>query len=149
MVRQTEKIRAAIVGGSGYTGGELLRILEGHPKIQVDAVTSRKQHNRSVSKVHPNLRGKTDLKFIDPQELSRKTCQLDILFLSTPHGESMKLIDDYYQVGKIVDLSADFRLKSADDYQKWYGKKHLKPHIFTVFKLFITLRGMFSKSSRR
>lgn len=133
MVRQTEKIKAAIVGGSGYTGGELLRILEGHPKIQVEAVTSRKQHNRSVSKVHPNLRGQTDLKFIDPQELSRKTGQLDILFLRTPHGASMKLIDDYHQVGKIVDLSADFRLKDPDDYPKWYGKKHLKPEFLSKF----------------
>lgn len=133
MVRQTENIRAAIVGGSGYTGGELLRILEGHPKIKLEAVTSRKQRNRSVSKVHPNLRGQTDLKFIDPQELSTKIDHLDILFLSTPHGSSMKLIDDYRQVDKIVDLSADFRLKDPEDYQKWYGKEHLKPHILSKF----------------
>ncbi len=126
----TEKRRAAIVGGSGYTGGELVRILVNHPKIELVGVTSRKNEGRSVSKIHPNLRDKTDLGFIHPEDLSSEFSGLDLLFTALPHGKSMELMEDYLPLSdKIVDLSGDFRLNDPDEYETWYGKEHSAPEL--------------------
>lgn len=134
MTNKGDTIKAAVVGGSGYTGGELLRILVGHPKIEVAFVTSRKYQKRSVSKVHPNLRDQTDLKFTHPQDLSDKCAQIDLLFSSLPHGKSMELIDGFLEIAdRIVDLSADFRLQDEEDYLKWYGREHAKPNLIRKF----------------
>ena len=117
-------IKASIVGGSGYTGGELLRLLIAHPKVQVAQVTSRSQLGRYTYQVHPNLRGQTDLKFTDPQDL----VAVDVLFLALPHGQAQEKIAEYAQIAtRIIDLSADFRLVDADDYQRWYGQDHRAP----------------------
>ena len=117
-------IKASIVGGSGYTGGELLRLLIAHPKVQVAQVTSRSQLGRYAYQVHPNLRGQTDLKFTDPQDL----LAVDVLFLALPHGQAQERIAEYAQIAtRIIDLSADFRLVDADDYQRWYGQDHRAP----------------------
>ena len=84
-----EKIRVSIVGGSGYGGGEVLRLLLDHPHVEVGQVTSRQQAGVFIHSVHPNLRGRTRLQFVPPQEL--ENC--DVLFLCLPHGESVKMID--------------------------------------------------------
>ncbi len=114
-------IEVAIVGASGYTGGELLRILLNHPQVEIKTATSDSNAGRSVSKVHPNLRKATDLKFIKTSELG----SYDLIFTAVPHGIAMKNMRTYMKhAGKIVDLSADFRLKNPKEYEKWYGHKH-------------------------
>lgn len=117
-------ITASIVGGSGYTGGELLRLLTFHPEVEVTQITSRKQAGKYSYQVHPNLRNHSTLKFIPPSEL--EPC--DILFLSLPHGESQKNIEAWVDLGeRIIDLSGDFRLNSAEEYKSWYGNSHIAP----------------------
>jgi len=109
-------VTAAVVGGSGFTGGELLRLLDGHPEFEPVQATSRSYENRTVGHVHPNLRG-LDLRFSSPDELEG----VDVLFAATPHGVSMERIDDFRDAaGTVVDLSADFRLPTADYYEEWY-----------------------------
>lgn len=117
-------IRAAIVGGSGYTGGELLRLLLGHPQVEITQVTSRSRLGEYVYQTHPNLRKRTQLQFCDPQTL--QPC--DVLFLALPHGQAQGEIERYAALGeRIIDLSADFRLRSAEVYQHWYGHPHAAP----------------------
>ncbi len=126
----TETIRAGVVGGSGYTGGELVRILTDHPAVNLVGVTSRKNQGRTVSKLHPNLRGETGLNFVHPEDLSEEFSHLDLLFTALPHGKSMELMEDYLPLAdRIVDLSGDFRLKGPEEYQKWYGKEHVSPEL--------------------
>ncbi|MEA5079848.1 MAG: N-acetyl-gamma-glutamyl-phosphate reductase [Anaerolineaceae bacterium] len=117
-------ISVSIVGGSGYGGGELLRLLLGHPQVEVKQVTSRSHLGEYVYQVHPNLRKRTLLKFCDPASLE----PVDVLFLALPHGEAQKKINEYAALaGKIVDLSADFRLKDAKTYEAWYHQQHTAP----------------------
>ncbi|MBW8010738.1 MAG: N-acetyl-gamma-glutamyl-phosphate reductase [Chloroflexi bacterium] len=117
-------VTASIVGASGYTGGELLRLLIFHPEIEVTQITSRKLAGKYSYQVHPNLRNHSTLKFIAPSQL--EPC--DILFLALPHGESQKSIEAWDDLGKhIIDLSADFRLNSAAEYENWYGTSHSAP----------------------
>lgn len=117
-------IRATIVGGSGYTGGELLRILIAHPEVEVVQVTSRSHLGEYVYQVHPNLRKQTMLKFSDPEMLE----PTDLLFLALPHGQAQHKIDKLAQVAPtIIDLSADFRLHNPQDYEKWYASPHAAP----------------------
>ncbi len=114
-------IQAGILGGSGYTGGELLRLLHFHPSVDLVQITSRERAGRFVHAVHPNMRGVSRLKFIHPDAL--EAC--DLLFLALPHGESARNIEKYAGIApKLIDLSADFRLDSAEEYQRWYGEKH-------------------------
>jgi len=118
-------IRAAIIGGSGYAGGEVLRLLLDHPQVEVVQVTSRRHLGEYVYQVHPNLRKRTMLKFSDAAQLEK----VDVLFLALPHGEAQHQIDQL--AGKaeyIIDLSADFRLHRAEDYLRWYGSAHAAPH---------------------
>lgn len=120
----SSKIRASIVGGSGYGGGEVLRLLLDHPNVEVAQVTSRQQAGVFIHSVHPNLRGRTKLQFVPPQELEK----CDVLFLCLPHGESVKMIDRATSLAeRVIDLSADFRLKYAASYQQWYGEPHPSP----------------------
>lgn len=129
-----ENITAGVVGGSGYTGGELLRILVNHPHFNVEAVTSRSNEGRSVSKLHPNLRDLTDLNFIHPDDMKDETDDLDLLFTALPHRKSMELVGEYLDLAdKIVDLSGDFRLNSVDEYKRWYGKTHVHPRLNDEF----------------
>ena len=117
-------IRAGVVGGSGYAGGELVRLLLGHPEVQLDYVTSTRHAGEFVHQVHPNLRQQTRLKFTSPQQLE----PTEALFLALPHGEAQQDIDRFAGLApRLVDLSADFRLRSADDYQRWYGAAHAAP----------------------
>jgi len=122
-------VRAGIIGGSGYVGGELLRLLLFHPQVEVTTVTSRKYAGEFVFGVHPNLRGATQLKFL-PMNLSDIAKNCDLVFTATPHGSSVNLVPKLLEMGlKVIDMSADFRLKNPDDYVKWYGWEHAHPEL--------------------
>ena len=119
-----EPISVSIVGASGYTGGELLRLLLDHPHVAVNQVTSERNAGTFVHFTHPNLRGRTKLQFVSAADV--EPC--DLLFLCLPHGSAMEKIEHYAGLAeRIVDLSADFRLRNADDYVRWYGKPHTNP----------------------
>jgi LysW-gamma-L-alpha-aminoadipyl-6-phosphate/LysW-L-glutamyl-5-phosphate reductase len=125
-----DKIKVSIVGASGYTGGELLRLLLFHPNVDVKQVTSESYTGKFVHKIHPNLRKSTQMKFVSASEVE----QCDLLFLCLPHNSSQNKIDHYKKlVPKIIDLSADFRLKDAAEYEKWYGHKHSRPELLNEF----------------
>ena len=117
-------ITVGIVGASGYTGGELLRLLLSHPQVQVTQVTSEHHLGEYVYSLHPNLRKRTMMRFVSRQSL--QPC--DVLFLALPHGEPQKEIERYTALAsKLVDLSADFRLRDPALYQRWYGGAHQAP----------------------
>lgn len=117
-------LKAAIVGASGYAGGELLRLLLMHPEVEVTQITSERYAGQYAYFVHPNLRGWTDLCFVRMADL--KPC--DVLFLALPHGEVMGKINELASMAeRIVDLSADFRLRNPEDYPRWYGHPHAAP----------------------
>ena len=118
------RLRVSIVGASGYAGGELLRLLLGHPQVAVAQATSESNFGKYVYSVHPNLRGRTALTFSQAAEV--QPC--DLLFLALPHGEAMQHIERWAQIApRIVDLSADFRLRDAAGYPHWYGHEHTSP----------------------
>lgn len=117
-------MRVSIVGASGYVGGELLRLLLQHPDVQVAQATSGRNAGRYLYQVHPNLRGITTLQFIHPDKL--EPC--DLLFLALPHGEAARAIERYSALAeRIVDCSADFRLRDPAAYLHWYGEEHPAP----------------------
>ena len=119
-----DRLSTAIVGASGYTGGELLRLLLDHPRFDVRQVTSERLDGQFVHFTHPNLRRRTALKFVRSEALAR----VDLLFLCLPHGSAAGRIDHFATLAdRIVDLSADFRLRRADDYPRWYGSPHAAP----------------------
>jgi N-acetyl-gamma-glutamyl-phosphate/LysW-gamma-L-alpha-aminoadipyl-6-phosphate reductase len=116
--------RVSIIGGSGYAGGELLRLLLDHPEVEVAQVTSERNTGHYVHALHPNLRKRTALKFSSLSTL--EPC--DFLFSALPHGEAMGRIDRLAALApKLVDLSADFRLRDAAQYARWYGAPHIAP----------------------
>lgn len=123
-------IAASIAGASGYSGGELLRLLLGHPDFEVSQATSERHAGRFVHGVHPNLRGLTRLKFSSLAELA----PCDVLFLCLPHGETAERIDDFLRLApRLIDLSADFRLRDPADYDTWYGRAHPCPDLLPEF----------------
>jgi N-acetyl-gamma-glutamyl-phosphate/LysW-gamma-L-alpha-aminoadipyl-6-phosphate reductase len=124
------RVKASIVGGSGYAGGELLRLLLSHPEVEVAQVTSERRAGKRVVGVHPNLRKQTDLIFVRLEDL--KPC--DVLFLALPHGSSNIRIDQFLERSPvIVDLSSDFRLRDPLDYPRWYGHEHPRPELLADF----------------
>lgn len=123
-------IRAAIAGASGYTGGELIRLLHFHPEVEVTQVTSERLAGKLVHNAHPNLRKVSKLKFKALDEL--EPC--DLLFLCLPHGRAMESFDAFRALApKIIDLSGDFRLRDPSDYDTWYGKTHPRPELLSEF----------------
>lgn len=125
-----DKLRVSIIGGSGYTGGELLRLLLFHPGAEIKQITSERNAGKLVTKLHPNLRSVTKLKFSSVEEL--ESC--DLLFLCLPHGHAMQKIDLFKSLaGKIIDLSGDFRLREAAAFEKWYGHEHSNPGLLKEF----------------
>jgi N-acetyl-gamma-glutamyl-phosphate/LysW-gamma-L-alpha-aminoadipyl-6-phosphate reductase len=123
-------IKVSIVGASGYTGGDLLRILLFHPQVEIQQVTSERNAGRLVSSVHPNLRKISRHKFVTVAEL--EPC--DVLFLGLPHGQMMNRLDDFEQLADtLIDLSADFRLSDSDAFENWYGKPHSCPQKLAEF----------------
>jgi N-acetyl-gamma-glutamyl-phosphate/LysW-gamma-L-alpha-aminoadipyl-6-phosphate reductase len=122
-------LKVSIVGGSGFTGGELLRILATHPNVEIKIVTSRKYVGEYVHRVHPNLRGILDIQFTDPST-SKIAEESDVVFLCTPAGVSAKITPEFLEAGvKVIDLSPDFRLKDPKEYERWYGWKHPRPDL--------------------
>jgi N-acetyl-gamma-glutamyl-phosphate/LysW-gamma-L-alpha-aminoadipyl-6-phosphate reductase len=122
-------LRIGIIGGSGYVGGELLRLLLLHPQVEVTTVTSRASVGEYIFNLHPNLRGLTQLKFV-PQDIEALRENCDLVFTATPHGGSVNLVPKLLEAGlKVIDMSADFRLKNPSAYETWYGWKHAHPEL--------------------
>jgi N-acetyl-gamma-glutamyl-phosphate/LysW-gamma-L-alpha-aminoadipyl-6-phosphate reductase len=116
--------RVSIAGASGYAGGELLRLLLEHPQVTLAQVTSESRAGRLAHTVHPNLRGRTELKFVPAATL--ESC--DLLFLALPHGEAAARMEELAGLApRIIDLSADFRLRDPARYRRWYGEEHPRP----------------------
>ena len=119
-------IKVGIVGGTGYTGVELLRLLLGHPQVQLSVITSRAEAGVPVADLYPNLRGHTDLAFSEPDLGSLSRC--DLVFFATPHGVAQSLVPDLLDAGvRVVDLSADFRIRDVEIWAQWYGQAHACP----------------------
>jgi N-acetyl-gamma-glutamyl-phosphate reductase len=121
-------ITIGIVGGTGYTGVELLRLLAAHPEAQVRAITSRKDAGTRVADMFPSLRGRYDLAFADPADARLGDC--DVVFFATPHGVAMAQARELAAAGtKVIDLAADFRLQDPAVFQQWYGMPHACPDL--------------------
>ena len=121
-------IKVGIVGGTGYTGVELLRLLARHPQVELRVITSRSEVGTAVSAMFPNLRGVVDMAFsdIDPSQLH----QCDVVFFATPNGIAMTMVRDLLDAGvRVIDLAADFRLADADVWEQWYGVPHACPEL--------------------
>jgi N-acetyl-gamma-glutamyl-phosphate reductase len=123
-----QKLRVGIVGGTGYTGVELLRILARHPHVDLEVITSRGEEGTPVASLFPNLRGVVDIAFSSPDVRPLGAC--DVVFFATPNGTAMTQARDLLDRGtSIIDLAADFRLKSAVDWAAWYGVPHACPEL--------------------
>jgi len=121
-------IKVGIVGGTGYTGVELLRLLAPHPQVRLEAITSRAEAGMAVSALFPNLRRAVDLAFSDPKDAPLKTC--DVVFFATPNGVAMQQTRELVDAGvRVIDLAADFRIKHIPTWEKWYGMKHACPDL--------------------
>lgn len=126
------QISVGIVGGTGYTGVELLRILSRHPLVIVKYLTSRSEAGKSVSEIFPSLRGVCDLAFCDmtDETMAMMARDCDVVFFATPHGVAMAHTPALVAQGiKVIDLGADFRLQSLDEFEQWYGMAHTCPGI--------------------
>jgi N-acetyl-gamma-glutamyl-phosphate reductase len=121
-------IKVGIVGGTGYTGVELLRLLAQHPEVELAAITSRGEAGTAVSDMFPNLRGRVDVKFSDPKDAPLDRC--DAVFFATPNGIAMQQARALLDAGvRVIDLAADFRIKDIAVWEKWYGMTHASPDL--------------------
>jgi N-acetyl-gamma-glutamyl-phosphate reductase len=119
-------VKTGIVGGTGYTGVELLRLLAAHEQAEVVAITSRAENGRRVDDLFPNLRGHYDLAFSEPDVAELSAC--DVVFFATPHNVAMNMVPELLAAGaRVIDLSADYRLRDAAVWSKWYGEPHASP----------------------
>lgn len=119
-------IKVGIIGGTGYTGSELLRILLRHPQVEVTAITSRGEAGQPVAGLFPNLRGATDLHFSDPGAAGPEACQ--VVFSATPNGVAMTQAERLLESGvRMIDLGADFRIRDRRTWEQWYGMSHTCP----------------------
>src|SRR6188472_89351 len=124
-------MKIGVIGASGFVGGELLRLLVTHPNVDVSVVTSRQRVGEYVHRIHPSLKGFISLTFSE-LNLDKLTDACDVVFVSVPHGKSNKIVNELFKRGiKIIDLSADFRLKNPEDYVKWYGWEHPYPEMLS------------------
>jgi len=123
-----KKLKIGIVGGTGYTGVELLRLLAQHPHCELKIITSRQEAGTPVAGMFPNLRGYVDLDFTAPSDDALKAC--DIVFFATPNGVAMQQARTLFDAGvRIIDIAADFRIKDIAVWEKWYGTKHACPEL--------------------
>src|SRR5574343_1292013 len=123
---QNNKIKVGIVGGTGYTGVELLRLLAIHPQVELVCITSRGEAGQPVSDMFPSLRGYVDLAFTDPAQADLKSC--DVVFFATPNGIAMQQARELLDAGvRVIDLAADFRIRDVAEWEKWYGMTHACP----------------------
>ncbi|MGE5526714.1 MAG: N-acetyl-gamma-glutamyl-phosphate reductase [Rhodospirillaceae bacterium] len=122
------KIKVGIVGGTGYTGVELLRLLAQHPRAEIAIITSRKEAGMPVADMFPNLRGRIDLRFTEPDTKALAAC--DVVFFATPNGVAMNEARALYDAGaRLIDISADFRIKDVAIWEKWYKMRHACPDL--------------------
>src|SRR5436853_23210 len=125
---QTFDIRVNVFGGTGYTGVELLRLLAAHPEVELAAITSRAEAGVRVADHFPSLRGRVDLAFTDPAKAPLKGC--DCVFFATPNGVAMAQVKPLLEAGtRVIDFSADFRLKDRTVWEKWYKVPHAAPEL--------------------
>lgn len=123
------QVKVGIVGGTGYTGVELLRILANHPQADVTMITSRSEEGVALADMFPNLRGHYDLKFSVPDAQKLKTC--DVVFFATPHGVAMSMANELTSAGvKVIDLAADFRIEDLAVWSSYYGMAHTEAALF-------------------
>ena len=123
-------IKIGIVGGTGYTGVELLRLLSAHPEVELVSITSRAEAGRRVDDLFPNLRGHCALEFAPPEPAALAAC--DVVFYATPHNVAMRMVPGLLQTGtRVIDLSADFRLRDAELWTRWYGEPHACPELLS------------------
>lgn len=123
-------IKVGIVGGTGYTGVELLRLLAPHPDVELTVITSRKEAGMPVADMFPSLRGHVSLAFSAPENAGLEAC--DVVYFATPHGVAMAQAPALLAAGvKVIDLAADFRLKDTATFEKWYGMPHACPELLT------------------
>jgi N-acetyl-gamma-glutamyl-phosphate reductase len=121
-------IKVGIVGGTGYTGVELLRLLSQHPQAELAVITSRKETGMPVAEMFPSLRGRVSLAFTDPAQAPLAQC--DVVFFATPHGVAMAQARELLAAGvKVIDLAADFRLQDTAEFERWYGMPHSCPDL--------------------
>lgn len=121
-------IKTGIVGATGYTGVELLRLLSAHPDVEVSVITSRQEAGRRADELFPSLRGHMDLVFQSPDDASLKDC--DAVFFATPHAAAMHAVPELLDAGvRVIDLSADFRVRDAALWSRWYGEPHACPEV--------------------
>lgn len=121
-------IKVGIVGGTGYTGVELLRLLAQHPQVELTAITSRAEAGSAVADMFPSLRGRIDLKFSDPSSAPLEDCQ--VVFFATPNGVAMQQARGLLDAGvRVIDLAADFRIKDVAVWESWYGMTHAAPDL--------------------
>lgn len=121
-------IKIGIVGGTGYTGVELLRLLAQHPQARLNVITSRGDAGQRVSDMFPSLRGHVDMPFTDPAQADLKSC--DVVFFATPNGIAMQQARELLDAGvRVIDLAADFRIKDIAVWEKWYGMTHASPKL--------------------
>jgi N-acetyl-gamma-glutamyl-phosphate reductase len=119
-------IKLGIVGGTGYTGVELMRLLARHPAARVQVITSRSEAGKPVAELFPNLRGMVDLEFVAPQVDSYREC--DLVFFATPNTTAMSQAEELLAAGiRVIDLAADFRIKDIPTWEQWYGATHACP----------------------
>lgn len=122
--------KIGLVGGTGYTGVELLRLLANHPKVRVEVITSRGEAGTQVADLFPNLRGFYDLAFREPD--AEKLAACDLVFFATPNGTAMQMVPKLLEAGtKVVDLAADFRLKDPEEWLRWYKIPHACPELLS------------------
>jgi N-acetyl-gamma-glutamyl-phosphate reductase len=121
-------IKVGIVGGTGYTGVELLRLLARHPEAEMIAITSRKEAGMKVADMFPNLRGRVSLAFSSPEQAGLEKC--DVVFFATPNGVAMQQTRALLDAGvKVIDLAADFRIKDVKEWESWYKMEHACPDL--------------------
>jgi N-acetyl-gamma-glutamyl-phosphate reductase len=126
----SNKIKVGIVGGTGYTGVELLRLLAIHPDVELTAITSRSEAGMPVADMFPSLRGYVDLAFADPATANLNAC--DVVFFATPHGVAMSQAQTLLAANvKVIDLAADFRLQDTAVFEKWYKMPHSCPDVLS------------------
>ncbi len=121
-------IRVGIVGGTGYTGVELLRLLAQHPEVELSVITSRSEAGMPVADMFPNLRGEVELAFSEPDPAALSAC--NVVFFATPNGIAMGMTRELLEAGvRVIDLAADFRLKDPAEWERWYGMPHACPEL--------------------
>ena len=121
-------IKVSVVGGTGYTGVELLRLLVSHPEVELVVITSRSEAGMAVADMFPNLRGHLDLPFSEPEPAALGAC--DLVFFATPNGTGMQMAPTLLEAGaRIIDLAADFRLQDPAVWEQWYGMPHACPDV--------------------